>query len=74
MRPTGTGEEVVATVAVVGRPDAGEVGLEPGMYDRIGTRTGKEREAHPMSQLQDEATHSKLVSWLVLPPDGWLRG
>ena len=53
-------------------PDAGEVGLEPGMYDHIGSRIGKEREAHPMSPLQDEATYSKLVRWLVFPPDGWL--
>ena len=48
-------------------PDAGEVGLEPGMYDRIGSRTGKEREAHPMSQLQGDETYSKLVSWLSCP-------
>ena len=52
-------------------PDAGEVELGAGMYDRIGSRTGKEREAHLMSQLQDEATYSKLVSW---PPDVWLGG
>ena len=38
-------------------PDACEEELEAGMYDRIGYRTGKEREAHPPTQ-----SYSKLVT------------
>ena len=45
------------------RPGAGEVELGAGMYDHIiGSRRGKEREAHLLSQLHGD---TKLVSLLV---------
>ena len=50
------------------RPGAGEVELGAGMYDHniiIGSRRGKEREAHLLSQLHGDTTSSKLVSLLV---------
>ena len=42
-------------------PDACEEELEAGMYDRIGCRTGKEREAHPPTQ-----SYSKLLTIKLL--------